>query len=150
MKRRVISIRQDAALREAAALMEHHHIGTLPVVDARGCLVGLLLMHHLLELAMPDFVHLIEDFDFVRDFGAVEQKHPPAGSMDSLVNERMSEPVCVEQTSGLMRAVAVLNQQHLIDLPVVDESQHLVGIVSRVDIGIALLRRWNSLYEVDV
>ncbi len=42
MKHDVISISVSATIREAAALFVKEHIGTLPVVDEDGKLVGML------------------------------------------------------------------------------------------------------------
>ena len=42
MTREPIVIKAEASLTEAAALMDHHHVHGLPVVDADGALVGVL------------------------------------------------------------------------------------------------------------
>ena len=72
MKRNVISIRSDAAVRDAVKLFIQNHIGTLPVVDQGNKLVGLVTIESILSMVMPDFVRLIDHFSFVHDFGAVE------------------------------------------------------------------------------
>lgn len=45
MRRRVVTIRQDASLEEAASLMHRKKIGHLPVVDDDGKLVGIMSRH---------------------------------------------------------------------------------------------------------
>jgi CBS-domain-containing membrane protein len=54
----------------------------------------------------------------------------------------MNEAVSVEESSGLLRASALLYKNQLMDIPVVDDQHRLVGIASRVDIGVALLKDW--------
>jgi CBS-domain-containing membrane protein len=142
MKHQVISIRSSARIGEAVMLMTKNRIGTLPVVDDAGILQGSVQLRDLLALVMPDFVLLVEDFDFVGDFGAVESRKPPPEALVRKVTEVMQPPVSVEETSGLLRAFAVLHQEGLLDLAVVDHAGRLVGIASRVDIGISLLRGW--------
>jgi CBS domain-containing protein len=145
MKHEVISISVSATIREAAALFFEEHIGTLPVVDADEKLVGILHISDLLELVMPSFVRLVEDFDFVRgDFSAFESLRPSAEVAGQSASSIMDPPVSVGVGSGLLRAFAIMNSHHLYDLPVVDDDGRLVGLASRVDIGTALLAGWRS------
>jgi CBS domain-containing protein len=143
MKRNVFFITAETTIAEAARLMVEKHIGGLPVVDSRGQLVGFLPLRSLLMTVMPDFVHLVEDFDFVANFGAAELRKPGGELLARPVSEIMLAPETVEETSGLMRAFALLHQRQLHDLPVVDAQGKLVGIVSRVDVGTAFLSNWN-------
>lgn len=143
MKRSVISIPLDATLREATILFTYHHIGTLPVVDNNGKLAGFLRAHDLLFLTMPDFVRLVDHFEFVHDFGAVENRQPAPEQLSLPVKKIMKPPVFVEEKSGLLRAAALLHRHNLSDLPVVDSQQRLVGIASHVDISTALMSNWQ-------
>jgi len=143
MKRSVISIPVEATAWQAAALFAEHHIGTLPVVDGENRLVGILTLRDLLSLVMPDFVHLLDHFEFVHDFGAIEDRQPLPAELDIPVRKIMTHPISVKETSGLMRAAALLQRPFFTDLPVVDKEDRLVGIASRVDVGIALIDHWN-------
>ena len=143
MKRNVTFITADTTVAEAARLLVERHIGTLPVVEPGGRVIGLLTLQSLLLSVMPDFVQLVEDLDFVEDFGAAEKIRPDPALLARPVGAAMLAAVSVEQTSGLIRAFALLRQHQLHDLPVVDRQGRLVGIVSRVDIGAAFLSDWN-------
>jgi CBS domain-containing protein len=147
MKPNVVSITASASIGQAAALFAVRHIGTLPVIDGTGRLVGLLTLRNLLALVMPDFVRLMEDFDFVHDFGAVETRQPSPETLSRPVREVMQPPISVEQTCGLLRASALLRHHDLLDLPIVTPDSRLVGIASRVDIGTALLASWRTSLE---
>jgi len=145
MKHKVISVSVSATINEAAVLFVERHIGTLPVVDGDGKLVGILHIRDLLELVMPSFVGLVEDFDFVRgDFSVFETMLPPREVAVQPASSIMVSPVSVSAGSGLLRAFAIMNSHHLYDLPVVDDDGRLVGLASQVDIGTALLAGWRS------
>ena len=145
MKYEIISISVTASIREAAALFVEGHIGTLPVVDEDGKLVGILHIRDLLELVMPSFVGLVEDFDFVGgDFSVFETLLPPPEVDIQPASSIMDPPVSVKVGSGLLRAFALMNSHDLYDLPVVDDDGLLVGLASRVDIGTALLGGWRN------
>jgi CBS domain-containing protein len=143
MKRTVFSVSADATIAQAARMLQEKHIGSLPVVDSSGKLVGLLPLRSLILTVMPDFINLVQDFDFVADFGAAERRRPDPALLARPVSQVMLPPVAIEETSGLMRAFAMLQLHEIHDLPVVDREGRLVGILSRVDAGTAFLRSWN-------
>jgi len=147
MKQEVVSIREDQSIAQAAHMMVEHHIGTLPVTDAKGVLIGLLQMRDLLGLVMPDFLGLVHDFDFVHDFGAVESRLPSVEKLTKPVRTIMHSPISVDENCGLLRAIAILHTNQLLDVPVVDQAGRLVGIASRVDIGVALLENWEIVQK---
>lgn len=144
MKRHVVSVGLETTAAEAALLVMSHHIGTLPVVDEQGVLVGVVRVQDLLQVFMPDFVALLDDIDFIPSFGAVEVLQPQdlRGARTRTMRELMQEAVAVEQTSGLLRALAALSKHQLADLPVVNDAGALVGIASRVDIAADFLAHW--------
>jgi CBS domain-containing protein len=144
MKRKVISCKSDLPIVEAARLLVHHHVGCSPIVNENSELIGLVRVRDLITLAMPDFIHLVENVDFVRDFGAVEDDIPDHDILNMPIGSIMGEPVAVEESAGLVRAIALMQEHTMSDMPVVDPNHHLVGIASYVDIGVALLSNWES------
>lgn len=143
MKKRVISVQDTDDLGTAARQFVKYHVGMLPVINASGKLVGVLQLRDLLVLILPAFTSLMEDFDFVGDFGAMESIQPSQEIISKQVSDVMEPPVSVEALSGISRAFALLHHHNLTDLPVVDKDYHLVGIASRVDVGTALLKKWE-------
>lgn len=143
MKRNVFSIPASATLGEAAELLAAKHIGLLPVVNGRNQPVGVIGLRDLLTLALPAFVHLIEDVDFVHDFGAVESSQPVPGVLAQSVTTLMRPATTVKEECGLLRAYALMIQHKMHDMPVVEADGTLVGIASRVDIGTAIISGWK-------
>lgn len=143
MKRNVIFVQADTTVGEAVRLMVEKSVGTLPVVDEAVTLIGVTTMSDIMQLFLPDFVALLSDIDFIKDFGTL--KSPSQARLDELENlpvaEIMEEPVAVEDDSSLMRALATMHKHNLADLPVLKQGK-LVGIVSRVDIGRTFLDDW--------
>jgi len=144
MKLKVISSKPDLPILEAAKMLVQHHIGCLPVVNENSELIGLVRIRDLITLAMPDFIHLVENVDFVHDFGAVEDDIPDRDVLNLPISSIMGDPVAVEESAGLVRVIALMQEHTMSDMPVVDLNQHLVGIASYVDIGVALLSNWKS------
>lgn len=145
MKHDVVSIPATATVREAADVFVKRHIGLLPVVDENGNPIGVLSLHDLLTLELPDFVSFVEDLDFVHDFGAVETTRPSAEALNQPVTALMETTITIPDDCGLLRAYAMMLQHSLFDIPVVSKKGKLVGIVSHVDLGAAILTSWSSV-----
>jgi CBS-domain-containing membrane protein len=143
MKQEIITVPASATVAEAVSLFNAHHVGMLPVLNGEGRLVGIVNLRDLLDLIMPAFVNLIDDFDYVGDFGVLEGKQPSIDLLNQSVMTVMEPPVSVPASSGLLRAFAYLHKHELLDLPIVDDQTRLVGLASRVDVGRALLAGWH-------
>lgn len=145
MKRNVVSIKPSATIHEAAIIFVKKHIGLLPIVDEDDKPIGVIGMRDLLKLELPDFVNFVADVDFVHDFGAVEDTRPPAKTLNKIVKSLMRPVQTIEEDCGLLRAYALMLQQNLHDIPVVSKNGILIGIASRVDVGVAILSAWEKV-----
>jgi CBS domain-containing protein len=137
MTREVRTTRPEAPLREAAATMAAAGVSGLPVCDGDGRIVGMLSEGDILRLfqrvAVPTYVDIL---------GGVFPIPPPA------VLERQLREVTAYRVDQVMTrgAVTITPQAEVAEaarrmrargvkrLPVVDEADRLVGIVSRADI----------------
>jgi CBS domain-containing protein len=147
MKRNVVSIPINTTILDAAMIIVNKHIGLLPVVDADEKPVGVIGLGDLLTLELPDFVRFLPDVDFVHDFGAVEDTRPSAKVLNQTVRTLMRPPITVDEDSGLLRTYALMVQHNLHDIPIVSEEGKLIGIASRVDIGVAILSAWPKVNQ---
>ncbi len=146
MKRRVIFGPPEMTVREAAALMAENNVGTLPVVDQASRLVGVTTMRDIIHIFLPDFVSLLSNIRYVRDYGeywGTPSRENMHRAERLLVADVMEEPVSVEDDCTLIRALSIMDKHSIPDLIVVKEEE-LVGIASRVDIGRAFLSTWLS------
>ncbi len=146
MKRDVVVMPAAATVLDAARTVVEKRVGTLPVVDEQGILVGIVRLEDLLGVFMPDFVDLLEDIDFVHDFGVLETLQPAemAEAERLTLRDLMGLPVAVEPDCGLLRAFTVLVKHGMRDLVVVDGAGRPVGIASRVDIATAFFANWTD------
>jgi CBS domain-containing protein len=145
MKKHVVSVLMTATIREAAAIIVDKHIGLLPVVDKNNKPVGVIGIRDLLTLELPDFVSFVADVDFVHDFGAVETTRPSARTLGKSVKTLMKPVVSVDEDCGLLRAYALMLQHNLHDMLVVSKEGKLIGVASRVDVGVAVLSAWGQI-----
>ncbi len=144
MKREVTAVLPGTTVCEAARVLVERHVGTLPIVDANQVLLGIVGVTEILTIFLPDFVALLKDIDFVKDFGALEDLEPKDVPEASTLTVRdiMKEPIAVEEDAGLLRAFALMKKHNLRDLPVVSKDGKLLGIASQVDIACGFLSTW--------
>lgn len=113
MKRKVFSVHTDTSIGEAAGLVVRKRVGTLPVLNDEGNLVGVMTIRDIMHYFLPDFVSLLENIDFVKDFGVLES--PSHESLDKVgglsISDIMEEPVAVEGNSSLIQGLAILDKK---------------------------------------
>ena len=145
MKRNVVFAKPDSTIEEAATILVENRVGTLPVVDDEGILIGITSMKDIIQIFLPDFVSLLSDIDYVDDYGALASPSPERlekATQMSVADIMMEDPVALEEDSLLIKALSVMQNHGLRDLPVLKERK-LVGIASRVDIGRSFLIEWQ-------
>lgn len=103
-----IVINPDATVADALNLMKQNHIGGIPVVDTKGCLIGIVTN---------------------RDLRFVENLKTP-------VKEIMTKENLITTESGtdLIQATNLLKKHKIEKLPVVDRHGVLVGLITYKDI----------------
>ena len=148
MKLNVVSIPESATILSAAMLMVKRHIGILPVVNAQKKLVGTIAIQNLLSLEIPAIIALIDDLDFLNGLGAIESTRPTFNEVSRPVTDLIQPLIYVNEDSGLLFAYSLMIKHNLSDLPVVSADMTLVGVVSRVDIGVKVLSSWDQIQEI--
>ena len=108
-----ITVKPSTSVEEAARTVVEKHIGTLPVVDDDGKLVGVVRLTNLLKVFMPNFVSIMVNIDFVTDFGALENLHfeerPEISHLK--IKDLMVKPRLVKETCGLLRAFSIMDKK---------------------------------------
>ncbi len=112
-----VVVTDDATIEEAQALLRHHHISGLPVVDLNRRLVGVISQTDLLYLAVPSVQALI--------------RHRNSGLR---VGEVMSTPpVTIDSMATLRDAARVMHDGGLHRLVAVDEHERPIGVIAAMD-----------------
>lgn len=128
MSRDVLRVRPDTPLVSARQMLDVHHIKALPVVDDDDCLVGIVSLHDLLVRG-GDASHW------------VGHTAPTASVTTACVADVMTRQVLTTHrarpVAELVELFADLGVHHL---PVVDNSRHVLGMITQSDMIAALNR----------
>ena len=118
-----LSVPQGAPIEVAITILGRSSISSLPVVDPQGAVVGIVSEGDVLRDQLP------------RDPRAHLRAPLPTLQRERSVDDVMTpDPRCVSPTTDSSEVAMLLAQKGWKSLPVVDDDQHLVGVVSRSDI----------------
>ncbi|MFR9793444.1 CBS domain-containing protein [Streptomyces sp. MB22_4] len=142
MTRDVVRARRDTSFKELARLLEENDITAVPVVDEMERPMGVVseadLLRKSADQADPSGLTPIPHLE------AWER----AKAEGARAEELMSAPaVCARPEWTVVEAARLMEVQHVKRLPVVDEADRLVGIVSRADLLRVFLRRDEAIRE---
>jgi CBS domain-containing protein len=136
MTARVISIRPDATLEDAARLLVRHQVEALPVVGDAGEVLGLLSHRELLRHLVPSYIQRVTTGEFPpHRLGAPATTHPRL----TPVREAMARNVlCVSEDQSVADVAHLLAAKDVGRVPVVKDGV-LQGFLTRRDIVRKLL-----------
>lgn len=136
MSKKVVSVREGSDIHEVSMLLSENKVSGLPVVDEENCVIGVLSEADLLHMAGIEKGHSFRDI-LKHILGEPYPKHR-AGS---IVRDIMTSPAITTAPDADIREVAaILDEKRIKRLPVVDEDNKLIGIISRGDILRALAK----------
>ncbi len=109
----VLSIGPDATAFDAAVLMNEHKVGSLLVMDG-GRLVGIITERDVLQEVVS------------------QRRDPAATPVDDVMT---SEVACCRPETTVDEARGVMKNRRIRHLPVLDDADHLIGVVSIGDLN---------------
>ncbi|MFI0141713.1 CBS domain-containing protein [Streptomyces luteogriseus] len=138
----VVLARQDTPFKNIVSLLSENEVTALPVVDAIGHPVGVVSEADLLRTvaARPDPSGLPR---------SPSASNGARAANDGITAEQlMSAPaICARPEWTVVEAARLMDTEGVKRLPVVDETETLVGIVSRADLLRVFLRRDDALRD---
>ena len=139
MTKNVVTIDENAPVREAARLLVEHRISGLPVVDADGHLIGLVTEADLIARQQASPTHHPWWHRFFSDPERLAEEY--RRSAGSTVGDVMTRAViCVDPRMPIEAIATLLERRGIKRVPVVEQGR-LAGIVSRADLVRALAER---------
>jgi len=137
MTAEVITVTQDTTVSQIARLMSQHHIGGVPVVDSAGQVVGVVTELDLIvrntRFEMPAFFTILDMIFYLETPG--HYKNRLKHILGTKAAEIMSEPAeTISPYDTIGELAKIMEGRRMNPIPVVDENQKLVGIVSRSDV----------------
>lgn len=138
MQKKVISVTPKTKLIDAAKLIFKQTHNGLPVVDGHNKLVGFITDQDILSQCFPSIKDYMEDIVHEKDFTAMEKKISEIMKMsvEDVMNRNV---VSIKSDREVLKAESIMKVKDIARLPVVDEMNHLIGILTKRDIFRALV-----------
>jgi len=133
-----ITVKLDTTLPEVHQIMVSEEIRRLPVVDEKGCLIGIVTLGDVrgaqpspaTSLSIWEMNYLLSSLD-------VEKIMTP-------------DPITVHPDQTVGEAARIMLENRISGLPVTDEEGCLVGIITESDIfSMVVLHEWSEEYAAD-
>ena len=126
MSKQPATILATASVADAVEVLESMRVRHIPVVDGEGVLVGMISDRDLGPL-MTAFIA-----------GAEVERMAVPPSERTVADLMSTDPVAVEEDADVSETIDVLLDERVGAVPVVDGADHVVGIISYVDVLAAL------------
>ena len=136
MSKDVITVKKNDDFHEAARLLSEHNISGMPVIDEEGVVIGVVSEADILAGAGMKNGRTLKDI-LRHIFG----EPLPEVTGGHKVKDIMTSPaIIITAGADIKEAAMTFDEKRIKRLPVVDDENRLVGIVSRADLIRALSR----------
>jgi CBS domain-containing membrane protein len=135
MSRDLVTAEYGTELEEAWALLHHHKIKAIPVIDRSRRVIGIITLVDFLKRANLKTYDTFQDklIKFIRRTPGINSDKP------EVVGQIMAAPVySAKETMHIVELVPLLSERGLHHIPVVDAERRLTGMVTQSDLIAAL------------
>ena len=133
MEKEVVSDKPDDTVRDALIFLFKMRISGLPVIDARGKLVGMFTEKDVLSYILPSYIEKVGRFIYEENPKSIKKKFMELDKVK--VSQLMRRDVITtNEDTSLCEVARIMLTQKARRLPVVDKSGKVVGIVAREDV----------------
>lgn len=136
MIKEVISVLPEASIKEVMKTFVEKNIGGVPIVDSNGKLLGIVTDGDILRAIKPVDQHIQNYFTYSI---FIEEQN-----LETVMGEMKNRPiikiaktrsiVTVYPEDDMKKVVQLLAKHHFKKLPVVDDENRVVGVLSRGDV----------------
>lgn len=136
MTTEVITVTADTNIRQLAEIMTEKRIGSVPVVDNAGLLIGIVSESDLIEqdksFHIPTVISLFDWVLYLESEKKFEKelKRMTARTVGDIFTQ---DVLSITRTTPVSKIADIMSEQRIHALPVVEEGK-VVGIVSRIDL----------------
>lgn len=137
MNKDVISVKAEDKVEDLVKILLNSGISGVPVVDEEGNVVGIVseadLIYPEKSLHLPAFIPILDGIVFLESFKKLEKeiRKMTAYKIKDVMNKHV---ITVNEDTEVERVVNILLDKKINRVPVVNEENKLVGIITRSNI----------------
>lgn len=140
MSRDVMTITPDTSYRDVWKIIFDTRCHTIPVVSNQKKLVGIITRKDLLARMYPNYQDVLEFLETSQDFEEMEDRIKELAPIK--VKDIMCKTVIFSrETTLVMRALSRMIVRHVDQLPILNDDDEVVGVVTKGDIFYSLFQK---------
>ncbi len=137
MTKNVLSITKYESIIQVANILTDKNISGLPVVDKENKVIGIITQADILSMVGVSREHTFKDL-----LKYMLGERLPERRIGDLVGDIMTSPaLTIKPDTNVAEAVKIMDEKKIRRLTVVDESNKLIGILTRADILKAVINK---------
>jgi CBS domain-containing protein len=137
MTKNVLSITKYESIMQVANTLTEKNISGLPVVDRENKVIGIVTQADILSMVGVSREHTFKDL-----LKYMLGERLPERRIGDLVGDIMTSPaLTIRPDTNIAEAVKIMDEKRIRRLTVVDESNRLIGILTRADILKAVINK---------
>jgi CBS domain-containing protein len=137
MTKHVLSITKYESIMQVANTLTEKNISGLPVVDRENKVIGIVTQADILSMVGVSREHTFKDL-----LKYMLGERLPERRVGDLVGDIMTSPaLTIRPDTNIAEAVKIMDEKRIRRLTVVDESNRLIGILTRADILKAVINK---------
>lgn len=140
MSTRVFTVLPETPYGKLWEAIVKRRINAVPVVNAKKKLLGIVTRDDLLTALYPDQKEFVEAFSSGSSYEVMEEKVKEMRDLRAK-NVMSTRVIYTYDTTPIMRALSRMIAQRVSQLPVLDEHERVVGMITKGDIFYDLFRR---------
>ena len=135
MVKHVVAVNPDDLLHDALDLICENRVSALPVVDSRGHCLGMLSTSDLIDLTheLDDEIHNLGRNNDAQPQWLIQQLTNALGT-ERVYDQMTPNVATIKQEASVADAAATMMRNRVHRLPVTDDQNRLLGIISTMDI----------------
>lgn len=146
-----ITVESSTSLSEVVKILQRHSISGLPVVDKDKKAIGIISEKDLLKYThfvvgqpLRDICQLLEEKDEVTHISSDRGVNMVEAVASATAGVAMTDKIItVKENTPAMEIVRLMNKHNINRLPVVNEEDKVIGMVTRANI-LQMLEQWSD------
>jgi len=134
MTKNVKSVLPEMSVKDAMGVLLGLEIGTVPVIDKNGKLIGMFTERDILANILPEYVASVGKFVYLENPKSVKNKVANLEKLkvENVINKKFL--VTIDEDATLCEAAHVMLTQGIKRIPVLNRAGKVAGIIVRSDV----------------
>ncbi|SHH45928.1 CBS domain-containing protein [Thermosipho atlanticus DSM 15807] len=141
--RDITAILEDETVSRVLKILSRQKVTGVPVVNEDYKVVGFISENDIIRAALPSYFSLLQSASFIPDLNQFVRNLKKISNKP--VSGIMTKPaIVIKESTPLLHAADLMIRHSLKILPVVDDEERLIGVITRMKILDAVSREENT------